>query len=117
MEYLINVIRMLKITKYNIYNVILLHPVALCIFDLGIMIPSGATTIYIEGLLLEDTVYSLTDRGWETNDPHTRPEAKAVHRIAATAATLPSYTWRWPVRPKHVVTYNIEKCLPINDLL
>jgi hypothetical protein len=37
--------------------VILLHPVALCNFDLGIIIPSGATTIYIEGPLLEGTFY------------------------------------------------------------
>jgi hypothetical protein len=29
--------------KIYIHNVILLHPVALCNFDLGIMIPSGAT--------------------------------------------------------------------------
>jgi hypothetical protein len=34
-----------------------------------------------------------------------KPEANAVHRIAAT---LPSHTWRWPVKPKHVVRYNIE---------
>jgi hypothetical protein len=49
------------------HNVILLHPVALCNFDLGIMVPSGAT-LFIE----------------------TRPETEAVNRIAATTAILPN---------------------------
>jgi hypothetical protein len=44
----------------------------------------------------------------QNNKERTEPEAKAVHRIAATAATLPSHTRRWPVRPKHVVRYNEE---------
>jgi hypothetical protein len=43
-----------------VFNVILLHSVALCNFDLGIVIPSGATTICIEGLLLEGTFLRFT---------------------------------------------------------
>jgi hypothetical protein len=41
------------VTESELTYVILLHPVALCNFDLGIMIPSGATTIGIEVPLLE----------------------------------------------------------------
>jgi hypothetical protein len=46
-------------TVHNVIQV-LLHPVALCNFDLGIMIPSGATTIYVEVPLLEGTFYVLS---------------------------------------------------------
>jgi hypothetical protein len=41
-------------------TVILLHPVALCNFDVGVRIPSGATTICIEVPLLEGTFYIFT---------------------------------------------------------
>jgi hypothetical protein len=40
---------------HNSKDVTLLPPVALCNFDLGIMKPSGATAVYIEGPLLEGT--------------------------------------------------------------
>jgi hypothetical protein len=38
-------------------NVILLHAIALCNFDLGIMMSSGATAVYIQGPLLEGNFY------------------------------------------------------------
>jgi hypothetical protein len=40
-------------------NVIILHPVALCNFDLEIMMPSGATAVYIEGPLLEGIFFVI----------------------------------------------------------
>jgi hypothetical protein len=43
--------------KSVFYFVILLHPVALCNFGLGIMMPSGATAVCIEGPLLKGTSF------------------------------------------------------------
>jgi hypothetical protein len=34
----------------KLYDVILLHPVALCNYDLGVIITSGANNIYIDPL-------------------------------------------------------------------
>jgi hypothetical protein len=56
--------------------------------DLGVIIRLGANAVYAEGALLEGTGRC----GEVTNHPDTKPEAKAVHRIAAKAATLPSHT-------------------------
>jgi hypothetical protein len=60
------------------FNIILLHPVTLCNFDLGNIVPSGATNIYIEGPLLEGTFYAFSHRNKQRSHIQNHKE-RAIH--------------------------------------
>jgi hypothetical protein len=59
----------------------------------------------------ENTQDSHTQSHKQQTDKKPRPTQCRPH--CSQAVTLVIHTWRWPVRPKHVVDW--RKCFPIKD--